>query len=625
MIHTYTFKDGTFDSFSDTEYLIMMEFDNLFEFGFPSNLNMKNFYDNHIFRSDVLTDVLKGYMKYLLYEHEFNSPEEKHDYIQSHGRRTMDFYGNIYSKLESLGRESMTGLSLKQMLLVQDNETVSKALVKLKNPSKHYFSKIEDVYSAMDTSLKEMTGGPHNTIHTSFFGGLASKNQFRQMYGTLGYPSNLKNEIASTPITSSYVSGLRTTNELALNVKAAMIAAFFATTAIRGSEYYSRRMQSGLSSLRFVSTIDCGTTHGMPIEFIDDDMAKGMCYKTEDKPEWTLITEDHKPKPKENIILRNINHCLSPDGDTVCIKCAGEYAYHKPKEHYYGFWVMSKFTEINNQQSLSVKHYIASAVMSSIFLLSDSDNYTMNNRAVYLKNGNKLIIPMGSKDNRSFDGIQVIKNQSLDLKNITPAGISSINELIEIRDKNKVKITLNQEGYLSIDVLRYIQKNDCVYEDTNTIIIDLSNYDKNLPIVRFTAKAVNSKTIGESMQKLSLYSRTKGVSKTKQVLFDELRRLANPTLKVNYSILLSFLYVFSTDKDNTNDTRNKNMVDHDPQMESVDKYLACANTTDRILIGSDTTPLKPHEKHFSESSSSIISFISSYEDSMELIDNGRLL
>jgi len=430
------------------------------------------------------------------------------------------------------------------------------------------------------------------------------------------------------------VSGLTTTSELALGIKAAMVAAFFSTTAIKNSEYYSRRFQLAYTSLKWVAIEPCDTRDGFHIEYLDDGMMKGMYYRydKEGSP-WILATSNKETHPKvgSRIILRNINHCKHPRGDTVCIACAGKLALQKPKGHMYGTWIITKFTEINNQQSLSVKHYLASAVVSSL-TQSKSANYILKeDNAVYLRDGvTQIQVPTTGRTNKTpvFSGLDAINSGSIDIDDINPEHMSHIDKLGEIVDGKVIKVNYSQSGYLSTDVLKHIRDNaDSVYvSDSSNITIDLKGYDISKPILNFTSISVNYKTIGEKMRNLLLWTKKNGVSKPKEVLFDEIRRLANPSLAVNYSILTSIMYIFSTTSDKSEiDTTNRSMNGGvEIGMESVDAYLDKANTFDRILTGSDTTPLKIHQKRKSEISASSVSFVAGYEDAMYLIDNGVL-
>ena len=627
-----TFKNGESVSYTQTEYVIMKAIEKVCITGMPIECDIKRYYKNKIFKAGVINDSFSAYISHIIFDLKFKTVEQKHRHIYETSRRAFEAYKEIYKAMVGIGYYNPTSLSLYQMIALQSADEIAESVIKLKAPNKkgRYFNKIQNVYDSMEKSLEKLERGPSNTMHSSFYGGLASENQFKQMYGVCGYSSNLVNEIAKQPVLSSYVSGLNTTTELVLGAKSAVIATYFSITAIKSAEYYSRRIQTAISSLKWVSTKDCGTTDGLTFTYQEDGMMLGMYFKYNQNEKWQKCTKTNKPKEGDVIILRNINHCNDSRGDTCCIKCAGDFAYHKPKNHNYGMWMVTKQTEVGNQHSLSVKHYLSSAVVTAIFLKEESDSYIMRNNAIYLSpNSDFLKFPTGTGKTKSFSGEGAIRDSlSIDIKDMDLGSVSKISTLHEDNKGKTRKIEISQDAFLSREVLDFIRKskNNIVYNGGSSTIINLKGFDKKQPILKFIALSVNYKTLGEKARALVVYTRKGKISIGKEELFQRLIEVYNPTMKVNYSIIAAMLYTQSINYDvSKHDSRNTRLgIGVDSSMTSLDDYLSKTTMIDRILIGSDTTPLKPHERVYSENSHSVIHLVPDYENSMELLSKGEI-
>ena len=208
------------------------------------------------------------------------------------------------------------------------------------------------------------------------------------------------------------------------------------------------------------------------------------------------------------------------------------------------------------------------------------------------------------------------------------SSVSKIGSLVENRNNKPKKIEISQDAFLSREVLEFIRdsKTNIVYSGGSTTIINLKGFNKSKPILKFIGLSVNYKTLGEKARGLIVYTRKGKVSVSKEELFQALIQVYNPTMKVNYSIITAMLYTIGINYEVSKyDSRNTRLgIGRDTSMTSIDDYLSRTATVDRILIGSDTTPLKPHEKYYSEVSSSIIHMVAGYEDSEELLTKGRI-
>lgn len=618
-MYNFDFVNGS-TKCTKTELVILEELSKVFTDGFRKEFNIQNFYDSGVFRNDVIQKSLSTYLTHIMYSKKFSSVDEKHKEIQYLGTSMMECYKNIYSRLVSLGTTSMTGLSIHQMMSLQDTPKLAKVLKSLRTAKGERFNKIEKVYGVLDETVINQERGSSNTIQMSYLGGLSSKSQFRQMYGAVGYVANLDNEISKTPLTQSFVSGLNTTAQLALSVKASMIAVHHTVGPIRVAEYYSRRLQTAAANVKWVYTQDCGNVDGFTItNYVNNDTIDGMWYKVNQEDEWTEASPTNRPKEGCDVIIRNICHCRTPENG-VCIYCAGSMAYRKPKNHSYGLWLISKQTNKVVQDNLSIKHYLSSAVPADIEI--DEGPLYVENSKVYIKDG-VSIIKFPIKD-KGFTFTNVL--DSVDLDGVRISSLSSINRVQDVSDGKKKgdKSIITQNGNMSKQFLLYLKERpEAISNDRSNHIIDVSKFDNRLPFLTFIKKGLNLKTYGDAVRRLITSKKFNGKDITKEERFDLLVKSTEPTLKINYSALALIIHSLSIDMEEDGDILDsRNLPSGD--VEGLDKFLASTNTFDRMCIGSNVTPILPHLSIKASNSNNSISFISSYEDSMKLLSRGYL-
>ena len=609
----FTYDDGVTENLLPTEHLITTILaENLKPF--ISAYSIIKQYDNHIFNSDVVTTSIQMYLNKIMFDDTLGI-REKHNKVMNVGIQALNVYSQCYKQLKDLGTYAVTSLSTYEAMKLHDNEKLKASIETLYDDTKTYYA-IDKVYKTLDEVLHSLPRGPYNTLHSSYFGGLASKKQFGQMYGTIGYPSNSDSKISATPIKASYIRGSSTTIELALGIKAAMIAAHFSTTAIRDSEYFSRRMRSVFTSLRWVSVNDCGTEEGMKTAHLEDGGLVGMYYKDRNSGvwgEWKLCTEDKSTHPKlaEPIMIRNINHCKDDRGDTVCIKCAGHMAYRKPPNMSYGTWLITKTTGTANQLTLSVKHYIESAKITLVRFLTSNEEYKIHLNNVYVK------------DSHAYIPNTIPRLLDVDFNTTDIQKFSSIKHVGRKHGGKVQKCEFDIAGYLTKDFLEYMASIEEMEVVGAYFRIPMNRWG-NKPIIAFVSIANNFKTLGEKYRNAIEYMRKKGHNPSKSETFNIIRKLSYPALMTSYTNMFSMIYVLSTY--GLYDTRNLGIRNEEDQygLCPLDEYIERAGTCERILTGSNTFPIKPYHGKRKTESSDILLFISSYKDKMKLLTDGNL-
>ena len=210
----------------------------------------------------------------------------------------------------------------------------------------------------VDSIINKMVESGSNLSKLFKSGSRFNKVQLQRSALSIGYISDIYNNILKEPLTTNYMSGL--TEEQFFK------SAFGARKGIKDksehtpqSGYIERTLTMGLGRMQ-ITEKDCGD-NGIEITVINKrhlQMLLGKYYKlSEDDEDWSIITETDTDLIGRNIIIRSPMTCKTKRGH-ICHKCFGTREYSTP---YIGVVAGQTVTERITQLIMRVYHTSGSA------------------------------------------------------------------------------------------------------------------------------------------------------------------------------------------------------------------------------------------------------------------------
>lgn len=277
---------------------------------------------------------------------------------------------------------------------------------------------IDDVTKTVKEVLNSPTILPNNQIVKAVRSGLVRAEQAYQCVGVRGYLTRDDSFIFRYPIMTGWVKGINKIHDAVIEAQSASKALSFTKDPLQDSEYFSRRLQELLMTLKNLYRGDCGSTHyykwkvrpgteGTSTESPrkpDLDLIQGKFYLDEETNTLKAIKKTDTHLIGKTIKLRSpISGCNHTNHYGICEVCYGQLSDNIPPNTNLGQANGTMVCEKSSQGVMSVKHYDGSSKVEPIIIAQEDLAYiraSKDNGAYYLApemKGKtiKLRIPVG--------------------------------------------------------------------------------------------------------------------------------------------------------------------------------------------------------------------------------------
>jgi len=357
---------------------------------------------------------------------------------------------------------------------------------------------INKTYDVLDKVIKE---NPENNISRGYISTTINPNQVKQLLAGRGFVTDIDSKIYNYPIAASYVLGMSSMPDMAIESRAAAKALSLSTKAVQQSEYFARELQLVTMNVEKLIHGDCGTKQYTDIYIrVPEDGAKSDIpmmvgkYYLNDQGVEEVITSKHTFLEGKTIKLRSVLNCCLVNKGHVCSKCYGELAYSIPEHANIGHYSATFITQKLTQNILSTKHLTGSAIASAICLSEDAKQFLVT------KGGNQYVFkPTLLGKARTKYSLLVTQHEAFGIKDITkdvdvyrlrPSWVSRIKSIImceRTEAGNKyTNLVINDNkrlGSFTYRFLNYIKEYGYTLDDKDRYVIDLDNWINNVPFI----------------------------------------------------------------------------------------------------------------------------------------------
>lgn len=298
------------------------------------------------------------------------------------------------------------------------------------------------------------------------------------------------------PVLNSLVSGLKRIEDTVRESRTAAMSVYLQQSAMRKSEYTTRRIQGGVAIISRVHRwVDCGTKRYSPFQMPDNHLRDmvGIPYLDDDGVE-RRIKEKDRHLLGRFVNLRTIFGCEIGDRFGFCEHCYGDLAKSIMPDDNIGYIAATCLQELITQSILSAKHLIASAAIATFTFQGEDKNYLVNqpNNSGFwvnpnLKQRGRVEICFNEKDASKLQDIDFIP----DINIVTPSRLTRLSSVrfrvyrddVMVNDYPVVTSTESRGAFFTIEALQYFKDKKWRIDSTGNYIVDLSDWDYDNPIM----------------------------------------------------------------------------------------------------------------------------------------------
>ena len=408
-----------------------------------------------------------------------------------------------------------------------------------------------------------------------------SKGQIVKCIGSVGYITDIDQDIFPDPVLRSYAEGIRSIYDSVIESRSAAKALQFSKKPLQDTEYFSRRLQFITMQLKNLHRGDCGSRKhllwyvrpelkdesGNTLRKGDLNNLVGTYYLDEETNKYRVLTSDDKHLISKTIKMRSVLHCNHSDPYGVCTTCFGELSEGVPEGASLGHLCAVTMVSPMSQAVLSTKHLDGTADIESA-IVDDIDkgfiqvadrgkSYVLTPSLARHKP--KLIIPpdlasrlpnlMEVDDVRELNITSTTEFEYITVEyyEVVPKTDFEKETVLPVRRNIPISIKRRQ-GSMTHEFLDYIKQVGWTYDADNNYIVDLDKWDyKQLFITlpfRHHSMADHAKEI-EHLIESNVSERKNRAKATPSDILVQLFDLVNSKSDVNISILSVIVYTTS--------------------------------------------------------------------------------
>jgi hypothetical protein len=416
---------------------------------------------------------------------------------------------------------------------------------------------LRDTYNAMTNVIKNDPSLDHSLLARASRAGTIKHDQLLQCVGPRGRVTDVDSVNFHLPILRSFTEGYRSIYDSGVESRSSAKSLLNAQAPLKGTEYFSRRLQLMSMNIQHLHRGDCGTTKYIPWKMTKKDLKRlaGKYYLDEEKNKLRVLKGDEAYLVNKLVPIRSVMNCNHPDPIGVCSTCFGALSHSVPEFTNIGHLCCMVLTEKSSQSVLSTKHLDSSASIEALVLNemdrmylkvgTDDNSYLM---ASQLK-GVSVKVVFDAKDIPSISDVLAIDT----VENLTISRFSSIHSMGIVVDQGKkidrADVVTEWKGRVSSlthEFLEHIRLNGYTTDEFDNYVIDLQNWDWNKPILALPLKHYNmaehSREIAGMLESSVEEMQNRDKNLTPSVALSQLYDLVNQKLDVGMAILDIVLY-----------------------------------------------------------------------------------
>jgi hypothetical protein len=437
---------------------------------------------------------------------------------------------------------------------------------------------IQEIYRVIQDVLENDPTIRDNNVAKYARRKIANMGQVLQCVGVRGFAVDMNGDRFRKPIMRSYAEGIISIEDSLMDSRSASLSLASASGPLEDTEYFSRRLQLLVGSIRNLHLVDCGSTSymewvvqeerksGARLDQRDDLETLAGKYYLNDDGTFNVVKRTDKHLYGKSIRMRSVRRCAHPDPAGVCARCYGQTAESIPLGGSFGQTNTVEMTQQSGQNVLSTKHLLMSAIIQGIIMDDYMAGYFGTNDE---RNEYKLLPHLARQ------GVKLVIDSSMapNMTNITSAKSAATINASRIADLTAISLRLgNDEKWNQIafevgmdarparftsDLVKHICKTGWSMNEQKHYIIDMTGWDYSKSILaipmRFESMADHADTIADIIES-SMKDMEKRIETDDPdaVLFD-LHQHVNTKLVVPLAvlevILLSAMAVSPRDED----------------------------------------------------------------------------
>ena len=429
-------------------------------------------------------------------------------------RRIYEQVNELYNGLVVKLGEHVTSLCVFDLLEIYQHPKIKVAREKIKPTPES----IEEGHQEILKIIRTEPDLDHNPGCQMVRANISRVGNVLQILSARGYLTDINSFILAEPIMRGFLEGLIELKDTLKESRSASKALFFASEPLQNVEYSNRRLKMGSAYVQRLHYGDCGTTSYLNwlvrdngdnsiYGYRDLHGLKGKWYLTEDGLK--VIEGNEKHLIGKVIKLRSTAKCNHPDTQGICSVCYGKLSDSVMPGSNIGLVSVTEMCRFIAQRVLSTKHYDGSSRVDDVvmdkdvewLLRADDDNSGYHLTPEAVKARVKVVLKQAEVS--MLGDIFVVPNTNL----LLPARVSSIVSLsLEFMNGNEEdyinNVTVEAHGrkpYLSAEALEYIREHQWQTDRKNNFVIDMSNWDPELPFLVLPFKQYNMEDMAKGL------------------------------------------------------------------------------------------------------------------------------
>lgn len=440
-------------------------------------------------------------------------------------------------------------------------------IVEVKANAKPTDAGIQEIYRVIQDVLENDPSVRDNALAKYARRGIANMGQVLQCVGVRGFVHDMNGDRFKKPIMRGYAEGIVSITDAAMDSRSASLSLASASGPLEDTEYFSRRLQLLVGSVRNLHLIDCGSTTYMEwvvqpekrtdgrLDQRDDLETLAGKYYLKDDGTFGVVKLEDKHLYGQSIKMRAVRHCCHPDHAGICARCYGQTSESIPLGGSFGQTNTVEMTQQSGQNVLSTKHLLMSSIMQGIHMDDHMAQFFGTNEE---RNEYKLLPALARQ------GVKLVVDSAFApaMTNITSAkNVETINAS-RIADLPAIALRLGtdekwvQTGFevgldsrparFTSDLVKHIRKVNWTTNEQKHYVIDMEGWDFSKSILavpmRFESMAEHADTIADIIES-SMKDMEKRIEATdpNDVLY-ELHQHVNTKLVVPLAVLEVILY-----------------------------------------------------------------------------------
>jgi len=409
-------------------------------------------------------------------------------------KRTYEVVNLIFNDIVNRVSDSVTTIDATDFVSLINSKEIKEIHDSLKpNPVS-----IENAYKSIKKHMQTIDSD--NNFVKAYRSKSINENQANQCIGPRGFVTDLDRTVFKQPILNGFIRGMGNLYEIMTESRTAAKSLNASDTQIKTSEYASRRIQLLTMSVNNVEPGDCGSTEYLDM-FISKDALpnmKGKYYFNPDTNQLDYIRGDEAHLVGSIVKLRTIFGCKVTNPANVCTVCLGKVAQNFKENSNLGYTMTSYLMEKLTQSILSTKHLTHSVKKAVIKLTGDANKYFYTNEQnnihfnpdldtsslVFILPNNRLskLVDVLNLPHSNISLTKVGELETIGIRNLNLKTV--LTETVNISYKDRMSI-------ITKEFLNYIRSTNIEADSRGNFIINMSKFDKTLPIFHNPLKETN--------------------------------------------------------------------------------------------------------------------------------------